>query len=233
MSIENELKHYGVLGMKWGVRRKSKTSTSIRGALAKRSNKKVDESFKNWDTNSKKRASAIDLGKKATADKLASQKDPSNKELKAQSKKSESEYKKALKGNTTYRKGQVRQEVGKDRARKFLSESKKIQKQISTNPSDKALQKQYSKLMDSYNIERAKARKAPMVAAKRSAKIASIKRARTMAIKSAAVTGGLAIGTASVNALLKKNGKSGISHSTIKNAMDIGKRIMRNAQYLY
>ena len=51
----NELMHYGVLGMKWGKRKSSYHSTGIRSALARRSNEKVDKSFKNWNENAKKK----------------------------------------------------------------------------------------------------------------------------------------------------------------------------------
>ena len=37
----HELYHYGVKGMRWGVRK------------ARRENEKIDKSFKNWNTNAK------------------------------------------------------------------------------------------------------------------------------------------------------------------------------------
>ena len=63
--------HYGVLGMRWGKRKDNYHSTGIRSALARRSNEKVDKNFKKWTENSKKKADAIELGKKANLSKRA------------------------------------------------------------------------------------------------------------------------------------------------------------------
>ena len=60
----NELYHFGVKGMRWGHRKNNYRSTSVRSAIARRENNKVDKGFKNWNENAKKRDNAIELGKK-------------------------------------------------------------------------------------------------------------------------------------------------------------------------
>ena len=197
----NYLQHYGILGMRWGVRRYRNSSGSLttagkkryassgpRAFIAKMQNDKVDRSFKKWKENSTKRDNAIELGKKMNASKIAYEKDRSNKQLKSDYKKLNKEYKKALRNNTTYRKGVVRQEVGQDISRKYLSEAKKIQKKLNSDPNNRTLQKQYGDLMSKHDVERAKARRAPSVAANRSRRIASIKRGIKVSIKAAVVS---------------------------------------------
>lgn len=139
------LQHHGIRGMRWGVRRTPSqlgyASTGIKSAIAKKKNAKVDEGFKNWNDNVKKRDNAVSLGKSATAAKRASENDPKNKELRKEAKSSTKAYKKALGENTTYRKGVVKQQVGRDAARKYLSEAKKVKKQLDADPNNKALKK--------------------------------------------------------------------------------------------
>ena len=221
--MNNELYHYGIPGMKWGVRKDkpSYRSTGVRSALARRSNEKVDKGFKNWNENAKKREDAIALGKKANASKMAYESNRSDKALRSQYKADNKAYKNALKSNTTYRKGQVRKEVGSDLSRKYLSDAKKIQKQLVNDPGNKQLQKQYNRLMSQHDIERAKARRAPEVAAKRSARKANLKRAATMSVKAVAATATVAAGTYAVNRYLS-------SHNV---TLD-GKPIRLNAQNL-
>ena len=181
------LMHYGVPGMKWGVRKKDYSSTSVRAAIARRQNDKVDAGFKNWNDNSKKKANAIDLGKEMNTNRMAYESNR-NKQTKAAYKSSKKAYKKALRKNTTYRKGAIRGEVGKDASRKYLSAAKKVKKQLDADPNNKQLKRQYSDLMSKHDIERAKARKAPEVGANRSRKIAAVKRGLTMSAKAAATT---------------------------------------------
>lgn len=204
-----ELNHHGIKGMKWGVRRTKEQlgyrSTGVRSALARRSNEKVDKGFKNWNENAKKRDNAIELGKTANAAKLAYERDKSNKELKTAYKTANKQYKKALSGNTTYRKGVVRQEVGRDASRKYLSEAKKIKKQLANDPSNKELQKKYNDLMSKHDVERANARRAAEVGQRRSRKKAAIKRSMTMGVKAAAGTAAVSAGAYAVNRYLTKH----------------------------
>lgn len=239
---ESELYHYGVKGMKWGVRKDKQPgyrSTSIKSALAKRSNDKVDKGFKSWDENAKKRDTAIELGKKATAAKRAYENDPKNKDAKAAYRQANKEYKKALSSNTTYRKGVARQEVGRDAARKYLSDAKKVKKQLTADPSNKALQKKYNDLMSKHDVERANARRAVEVSTKRSRKQAAIKRTMTKTVKAAAATTAVAAGTYAVNRYLTNhdvtvNGKSvRLNTQAVANVMDIAKKARDFMGYVY
>lgn len=229
-----DLYHHGIKGMKWGVRRTKKQlgykSTGVRSALARRANDKVDKGFKDWKDNAKKRDDAIELGKSANAARMAYEKDRSNKDLKNAYKDANKQYKKALSSNTTYRKGVVRQEVGRDISRKYLSEAKRVKKQIDADPSNKALQKKYNDLMSKHDVERAKARRATSVASKRSSKKASIKRAMTMTVKTAAATAAVAAGTYAVNRYLQSrnttlNGKPVVlGRQQVNNVINLAKK---------
>lgn len=212
----HELYHYGVKGMRWGVRK------------ARRENEKIDKSFKNWNTNAKNKANAIDLGKKANSARMEYERDSKNQDKKKAYKQANKEYKQALRTNTTYRKGAIRGEVGKDMSRKYLSEAKTIKKQLNADPNNKELQKQYKYLSDQHQYERAKARKAPEVGAKRSARKAALKRKMTMTVKSVATAAAVAVGVAAVNKALNShnvtlNGKP-VSLGT-KNVNDIASLI--------
>ena len=202
MYDNNELYHFGVKGMRWGHRKNNYRSTSVRSAIARRENNKVDKGFKNWNENAKKRDNAIELGKKANASRRAYENDKSNKSLKSAYKQDNKAYKKALRQNTTYRKGVVKQEVRKDISRKYLSDAKKVKKQLDADPTNKQLKKKYNELMSKHDVERAKARKAVEKANKRSRKKAAIKRGMTMSVKAAGATAACAAGAYAVNRYL-------------------------------
>lgn len=176
ITYSDELYHYGVKGMKWGVQ-KDYRPTSLRAAIARRQNDKVDKSFKKWKEGSANKADAIELGKKKNVSQMEWEKDRHNKEKKAQYKSDNKAYKKALKQNTEYRKGTVRQEVGKDLSRKYMTEAKRAKK-VGDD-------KTYSKFMNKHDIERAKARKAQDVGQRRSQRKAALKRSMTIAVKTA------------------------------------------------
>lgn len=228
----DELYHYGVPGMKWGRRKSDYHSTGVRSAIARKKNQKVDKSFDEWKENAKKRSDAIDLGKKANASKMAYENNRSDKNLKKQYKTDMKAYKNALNNNTTYRKGQVRKATGSDLSRKYLSEAKKVRKQLTADPSNKQLKKRYNELMSKHDIERAKARKAEQVAASRSYKKAAMKRSMTITVKAAAGTAAVATGVAATNAILRKydvrlNGHPvGINAEQVKKAVKFGKKFI-------
>ena len=219
MYDNDELYHFGVKGMRWGHRKNNYRSTSVRSAMARRENNKVDKGFKDWNENAKKRDNAIELGKKANVSRRAYENDKSNKSLKSAYKQDNKAYKKALRKNTTYRKGVVKQEVGKDISRKYLSDAKKVKKQLDADPTNKQLKKKYNELMSKHDVERAKARKAVEKANKRSRKKAAIKRGMTMSVKAAGATAACAVGAYAVNRYLD-------NHNVTVN----GRRIQLKAQ---
>ena len=237
--MEYELYHHGVKGMKWGHRKNNYHSTGLKSALAKRQNNKVDESFNKWKENAQKRDNAINLGKKATDSRLAYENNRKDKNLKKQYKQDNKAYKKALSGNTTYRKGQVRKKVGSDLSRKYLSQAKKIQKQMVQDPSNKQLRKQYNDLMSKHDVARAKARKAPQVAENRSKRKANFKRTMTMSVKAAAGTATVAAGAYAINRYLSGhnvtlNGNSVyVSKENLSNLANLAKKAKKFMDYVY
>lgn len=98
------------------------------------------------------------------------------------------EYKKALRKNTTYRKGVVEQEVRRDAARKYLSSAKKIEKQLSKDPSNKSLKKDYSNMMNKYGVERAKGRNATVKFSRKATAKTRVKRVMKGTLISAGAT---------------------------------------------
>ena len=178
-SYPDELYHYGVKGMRWGHRKYK--PRSIRGAIASYKNYKVDKSFNKWKKNSELRESAIDKGKKANVARVEYETNK-NKDTKKAYKQANKEYKKAFSKNTLYRKGQIKSEVSSDMSKKYMQLAKK---------SEGSKQSRY---IDKYNIERAKARRAPGVYAKRSALRANAKRAMTISIKAAVSTAAVGAG---------------------------------------
>lgn len=248
----DELTHHGIKGQKWGKRRyqnadgtltnAGKTryrSTNLKAAMARRANEKVDKGFNDWKKNTDLRDTAIDLGKKATAARMAYESNKSDKALKSAYKEADKAYKKALRENTAYRQGVVRQEVGKDASRKYLSEAKKVKKQLDSDPSNKKLQKQYADLMSKHDIERADARRAKEVGTKRMNKVRTIKSRMTTTVKAVAGTAAVAAGAAAVGGYLKShnvtvNGKPvNFSQQNMSDIVDVAGKIKNMFGYMY
>lgn len=226
-----DIYHFGIKGMKWGVRKDNYHSTGLRAFMARKQNERVDRSFKEWNENDKKKANAISLGKQANKDRMAWENDRSNSALKKAFKSSNSAYKKALSQNTTYRKGAVREEVGKDLSRKYLSAAKKVKKQLDANPEDKNLKKKYDNLMSQHDIERSKARRAAEVGANRSYEIAALKGMGTMAIKSAAIAGAASVGAKAINYF--SGGSIRMAESSVLALASTGAAVMGLRRYIY
>lgn len=227
--MSNYLIHYGVPGMKWGVRKSDYRSTSIRGAIARRQNAKVNEGFRKWKEGAQNRDNAIVLGKEANTLKIQRMSDPKNKELKAQYKAANKEYKKALRKNTLYRKGTVRQDVGRDMARKQLSNAKQIKKQLDMDPSNKQLQKQYNKAMNAHDVSLAKARRAQSVGANRSRYKANLKRTATVTVKAATTAAVVSAGAYAIN----KYTNSDITTADLSSHMNTIKNISKLFGMMY
>lgn len=229
----DELYHYGVQGMRWGHR------NSIKAAIAKRKNDKIDKSFIKWKENVNKRDNAIDLGKELNKTKIAYENNRSSDELKKQYHEANKNFKKAYRQNTTFYKGAIRQQVGQDLSRKYLSESKKVKKQLSNDPTNKDLQKKYGDLLNKHDIERAKARKAISVGEKRMRAKSSVKRAMTIAVTSVATSAAIAGGVYAANKYFTKhnttlNGKPiRINSEQIRKASELGKKIFSFGKYVY
>lgn len=245
MVNNNYLAHHGIKGMKWGIRRfqnsdgsltnagkkrRGYKSTGIRSAIARVQNRKVDKGFEKWREGSQNRENAIDLGKTANQKRMAYELDRSNKQAKAEYKQANKTYKKALNSNTTYRKGQVRGEVGSDLSRKYLSEAKKVEKKLKSDPNNRSLQKQYSELMSKHDVERARARRAPAVGAARSRRIATAKRSATIAIKTAAISTAVAAGSKAFTKYVAPKLNYSISSEDVRNFVNKG---LSFAKYMY
>ena len=229
----DELYHYGVQGMHWGHR------NSIKAAIAKRQNDKIDKSFIKWKENANKRDNAINLGKELNKTKLAYENNRSSDELKKQYREANKNFKKAYRQNTTFHKGEIRQQVGQDLSRKYLSESKKVKKQLLSDPTNKELQKKYGDLLNKHDIERAKARKAISVGEKRMRAKSSIKRAMTMTVTAVVTSAAIAGGVYAANKYFAGhnttlNGKPiRVNSEQIRKASDLGKKIFSAGKYIY
>lgn len=236
--MEYELYHHGILGMHWGIRRyqnkdgtftnagkKRYQSTSIGAALARRENEKVDASFKQWQEQAKAKENAINAGKRYNEAKASGQVD--KKELRS----IEKEYKNSLSKVSTYRKGQVRQEVGQDMSRKYLTQANRVYKQMKSDPNNRELAKEYQRLMNLHDKERYSARRAAKVGANRSRRIAAIKSGVTKTVKAAAIASAVGAGLHFTNQYLNTKG-AGINLNSQEVVQNI-KKVASVFKYIY
>lgn len=253
----SDLQHHGILGQKWGKQngppypldgsdhssaekkagwrsslRKSHRSTSLRGALARRRNEKIDKSFEKWKKNDDLKKKAIDSGKIANEARMKYESDKKNKENKKAYKEANKQYKKDLRANTTWRKGSIRREVEGDLSRKYMSKARKIENDLKKDPNNTILKKEYNDTLSKHDIYRDRARKAEYVGQARSRQKAMLKASLTMTAASVgtavAVTAGINLlnGTALQNSPVKVSVRDVNSMQKILKFASFGKSLM-------
>ena len=241
-TYSNELYHHGIKGQKWGVRRYQNEDGSLTNAGKKRrqislnpkvikaqiENRKVKKSFENWKKSDAARDKAIALGKDRN-DKALEYELNRNKDTRKAYKEANKAYKSATKKNTLYRRGVVKETIGRDLASKYQTAAKR------SSDTDT-----YNRLMNKHDTELASARKALPKAKKQSQRVASLKRAKTMALKSIAGTAVVAAGVYATNKILAKKGiKSPLTIDNVARVLNavnagpdgIAKGMIKNAQF--
>ena len=86
--------------------------------------------------------------------------------------------------------------------------------------------------MSEHDVERAKARRAVDVASNRSKKKASIKRAMTMTVKTAATTAAVAAGTYAINKYLA-NHNVAINGKAVRNVVDLANKARNFMRHIW